>query len=113
MIKTKILIAAALAAQIASSAVCAAEAGNVSISADIKSDMCLISESKYCESILLPAGTIKFHISVTNGGDAQRRFIPYIAEYDSSGKLTSLKQETEISVNGRSVYDKDITCTFS
>ena len=67
MIKTKILIAAALAAQIASSAVCAAEAGNVSISADIKSDMCLISESKYCESILLPAGTIKFHISVTNG----------------------------------------------
>ena len=36
MIKTKILIAAALAAQITSSAVCAAEAGNVSISADIK-----------------------------------------------------------------------------
>lgn len=113
MIKTKVLIAAMLAAQLVSSAVCAAETGGVGISADIKSDMCLISDSKYCESILLPAGTIKFRISVTNGGETRRSFTPYIAEYDSSGKLTSLKQETEISVNGRSVYDKDITCTFS
>ena len=60
MIKTKVLIAAMLAAQLVSSAVCAAETGGVGISADIKSDMCLISDSKYCESILLPAGTIKF-----------------------------------------------------
>lgn len=51
MIKTKVLIAAMLAAQLVSSTVCAAETGGVGISADIKSDMCLISDRRkpaYC-----------------------------------------------------------------
>ena len=46
MIKTKVLIAAMLAAQLVSSAACAAETGGVGISADIKSDMCLISDRR-------------------------------------------------------------------
>lgn len=65
---------------------------NTLSTAAIQTNMSLMYNNKYCESVLLPGQTLTIPVTVTNTGTTSVEIVPYIAKYDLSGRLTDLTQ---------------------
>lgn len=76
---------------------------------NITTNMSLVYNGKYYENVLMPGQTVAVQISITNNENSAKQVMPYIAQYDLSGKLINLKQGSEISAAANSTTPGVIT----
>ena len=62
----------------------------------VTSNMSLVYNGKYYENVLMPGQELTVQVSVTNNENTLKNVVPYIAQYDLSGKLINIKQGTDI-----------------
>jgi len=77
--------------------------------ATIQTNMSLMYNNKYYESVLLPGQTLTIPVTVTNTGSTSIEIVPYIAKYDLSGRLTDLTQGNLITAPA----NQTVTATLS
>ena len=87
--------------------------------ATIQTNMSLMYDNKYYESVLLPGQTLTIPVTVTNTGASSVEIVPYIAKYDLSGRLTDLTQgnlitapaNQTVTANVSNEFNTDTACT--
>ena len=62
----------------------------------VTSNMSLVYNGKYYENVLMPGQELTVRISVTNNENTLKNVVPYIAQYNLSGKLINIKQGADI-----------------
>ena len=68
---------------------------------------------KYCENALLPGETLNVPVSITNSGTTPVEIVPYIAEYDLSGRLIDLTQGSIINAPANQTVTATLSNEFS
>lgn len=89
------------------------ELQNTISTATIQTNMSLMYNNKYCESVLLPGQTLTIPVTVTNMGDTSVEIVPYIAKYDLSGRLTDLTQGSLIIAPAHQTITATLTNEFN
>lgn len=87
--------------------------------ATIQTNMSLMYNNKYCESVLLPGQTLTIPVTITNTGTTSVEIVPYIAKYDLLGRLTDLTQgnlitapaNQTVTVTLSNEFNTDTDCT--
>ena len=75
----------------------------------ITSNMSLVYNGKYYENVLMPGQELTVRISVTNNENTLKNVVPYIAQYDLSGKLINIKQGADIPAAANAITTGTVT----
>ncbi len=89
-----------------------AESGNPAVSGSISTNIALMYNDKYYENVLIPGQTLTVPITITNNSGADTEIIPYIAQYDLSGKLSDVTQYSAINAVKNSSVTQFLTKEF-
>lgn len=75
----------------------------------VTSNMSLVYNGKYYENVLMPGQELTIRISVTNNENTLKNVVPYIAQYDLSGKLINIKQGADIAAAANATTTGTVT----
>lgn len=75
----------------------------------VTSNMSLVYNGKYYENVLMPGQELTVRISVTNNENTLKNVVPYIAQYDLSGKLINIKQGADIPAAANAITTGTVT----
>ncbi|MBQ7975034.1 MAG: hypothetical protein IJ300_05050 [Clostridia bacterium] len=85
---------------------------NENIETVLNTNINLIYDNEYHESVLIKNNTLDVNISIENTGTANKELVCYVAEYDLAGCMLGLSANKEIIIGAGESVSTNVTKTF-